>query len=1108
MNLPVDVKIDDYPLAMKMKNSLTLGHYFAFVDAKTDRGRGRVSRLLVEPTPSHRVIPLVGESFSVAGMTLTPRKRSIDPLGAVVTDRDLYRAEQDTVYLFVAVPEPPKGLALVVEWNGEPLTSRKLDLEDGVGIETLSMLLPGDYQAQLSVDGRKIGTPVDFTVAEYTLAPLTGRLVSHELDRSDDTLSFEVAVESYQVPFDGELEVSIVDQIGEVSSTRMKAEAPGCYVGRLIMKGEGPFRLQLVSTEDAERVAQVAIPGSRESERDMTVIGELGKEQLFSMMPQPDALPLRGGFLTEGDFLATPLVVEEPVSDRFVLHAKQDLQTVRLVVLDLASGEMSVVHHGDAKSGDEIVVDTESSLCTVFAGAVVNGKPFEGYSSFFRPSRLTLELEVPETVRPGDELNVQLVCKGASKAVPVLLAVRDHRLTTADRPSVSLGASAKKTIDAAVEGMDEGFFDSGAILPPPPMRMTRARAMVGGVEPRFVRSESFEPMSAFALEETSEDFDAVAGGVEDTGAFPLGGDVDSPTEPPRADFPSVLFYGLVPVSGSREVSIPVGDTLGSFAVEAFALIDGDWTDARSTVVVDKPVRVDLELPPAVHKDDKVVGRLRVSTSSGRGKVRLTRDGAPVPLRGADSDVVETPAELELEVVSGTYVAIVEDLASGETDAVEITVGEPGVLKSYVKELGLLLAGDHITLDSADALTLRVLPAVDESFHCLLSATAGYAHLCCEQTAAKILAATFMYLASESDGERRNAKEIILAGIEREKKMIRPGRGFVMYPEIGGVNDYYSRATVRYLWNLHQLGKISELSPDLRRAASEGTALADQAAEAHGIERLPRDVQSAADAYAAATSGDASSAEKYFAEALDFSGDDVTVQGNSGRVDSRATLAYAAASFIAMSQLEKGVRLANQVTRQFNEQGRLYSTLDSVAAIVLMIQLRSSGLVSGEGRLRGNGKEMTALDATSSSDQMESVEVLEGVAAVELTRVHEEDWNKYDVGFPVRVGFRDKSGNKATHFRMGDKAELVVTLPDGYQVGDLAHVSLPASMSWIQGGGKVKQFSMDFEGRDELRIPLIVTSKIEGQQHFALCVRNMFEEERVTNPGLLTVKAAS
>ena len=72
MNLPVDVKIDDYSLAMKMKDSQTLGHYFAFVDAKADPVRGRASRLLVEPRQSHRVIPLVGKSFSVAGMTLTP----------------------------------------------------------------------------------------------------------------------------------------------------------------------------------------------------------------------------------------------------------------------------------------------------------------------------------------------------------------------------------------------------------------------------------------------------------------------------------------------------------------------------------------------------------------------------------------------------------------------------------------------------------------------------------------------------------------------------------------------------------------------------------------------------------------------------------------------------------------------------------------------------------------------------------------------------------------------------------------------------------------------------------------------------------------------------
>ena len=56
------------------------------------------------------------------------------------------------------------------------------------------------------------------------------------------------------------------------------------------------------------------------------------------------------------------------------------------------------------------------------------------------------------------------------------------------------------------------------------------------------------------------------------------------------------------------------------------------------------------------------------------------------------------------------------------------------------------------------------------------------------------------------------------------------------------------------------------------------ALADKAAEAHDMKRAAHDIQSAADAYAAATNGNASSSETYFASVLDFSGDDVTVQG--------------------------------------------------------------------------------------------------------------------------------------------------------------------------------------------------------------------------------------
>ena len=75
------------------------------------------------------------------------------------------------------------------------------------------------------------------------------------------------------------------------------------------------------------------------------------------------------------------------------------------------------------------------------------------------------------------------------------------------------------------------------------------------------------------------------------------------------------------------------------------------------------------------------------------------------------------------------------------------------------------------------------------------------------------------------------------------------------------------------------------------------------------------------------------------------------------------------------------------------------------------------------------------------------------------------------------------------------------------MGDLVHVALPACMSWIHGGGRVKRFSIDFEGKDEVRVQIVVTAPIDGKEHFAICVRNMFEEARATSPGLLAAHAA-
>jgi len=254
------ITINDYKRAGQTKYDVQIGHYFIFVKRK-----GLFKRLLAKLYDKNNVLPLVDKPVHVEGLTITPKHRSIDPIGCVVTERDLYRAEQDTVHLFIAFITPPKDkdLRLAIDCNGELFIERPVELTDGVGIETLSMLLPGHYQAQLSTAGRRLGTPVSFTVAEYTLAPLSARLLSHKLKRDTETFSFELAVESYQMPFEGELTVALVEQSREIAQIKILPLSPGRYAGDINMRGEGPFRLRLMASNDAERVAEVAIPGSR-----------------------------------------------------------------------------------------------------------------------------------------------------------------------------------------------------------------------------------------------------------------------------------------------------------------------------------------------------------------------------------------------------------------------------------------------------------------------------------------------------------------------------------------------------------------------------------------------------------------------------------------------------------------------------------------------------------------------------------------------------------------------------------------------------------------------------------------------------------------------------
>jgi hypothetical protein len=110
-------------------------------------------------------------------------------------------------------------------------------------------------------------------------------------------------------------------------------------------------------------------------------------------------------------------------------------------------------------------------------------------------------------------------------------------------------------------------------------------------------------------------------------------------------------------------------SLTTLAVEAFVLAEGDWVQSRTSVVVDQAVRVDLELPPAIYPEDRVLGRLRAATASREAWVTLKRDGQLVPLRPTDkrsiinTEHIVTPVELEFDAHPGSYIATVEDLST-------------------------------------------------------------------------------------------------------------------------------------------------------------------------------------------------------------------------------------------------------------------------------------------------------------------------------------------------------------------------------------------------------------------------------------------------------------
>ncbi|MBX7222518.1 MAG: hypothetical protein K1Y36_21390 [Blastocatellia bacterium] len=803
-------------------------------------------------------------------------------------------------------------------------------------------------------------------------------------------------------------------------------------------------------------------------------------------------------------------------------------------------------------AGQHLEFEVPEPLSVFAVGAYVNQKPWEGWAAIVAPVKETVQVTVPAENLPASTVTLTFEYPTSQKTDAALyVIVKDARLLSPDTPGNRLAGRLKEYVESAAQHLNVGIATrllKDAAPPPEPPAMPVYYKSTGSFRIPMPASAPAPPGGPGWGLETLMAAPAAAMGVFRGGGGPAvdeyaselcaeGGAEYEAAPPARTTVnePEVLFAGLVDIQdGTGQLTVTLGDDFADYIVETFALSGLDWTAGETRFRAEKDPYLSLTMPLFVHPDDGAVGRLYLSAKAAQTRVSLSRDGQPVPLAlgtnvlNPGEPILQPKAEISFLATPGTYEARLEDLTTGLTEVISKQVDPPGKFRRLNRTLCFLEPGQSISRHAdASVIGLRVLPGLDAPFTALVDATADYGHACCEQTAAILLSACGMYALAEPNSSRREkAESIIVAGVRREKSMWLPGRGFKMYPDYANEpHSYYGPKAARYLWNLDLLktGSGNGLTKNLAKAISQGLEMAADTTKAYKLDWPVVEAKTCEDAYQVARFNP----DKWAREqalvftrkmAADFPQGKLARQNNDyyyGAVLVRGETAYAAATLLRLggtADRKLALALANSVVSEFNEGGRLYSTLDSVAAIALMSELRAANIVGGAGLVALNGETCSTREAAEFAGEIESLAAVEGVAVVEVLRLVEEDWNSFAAGINLRIAL-EKHGQATRHLTVGDAVDLKVTLEDGYKVGDLLWVCLPEALSRVVGGGQVKLFALDFAGKSELSVPLAATSVTldrtghAGPQHFAACVRNMFEEERAGSAGYISVTVA-
>ncbi|HLL78023.1 MAG TPA: hypothetical protein VKT25_00895, partial [Ktedonobacteraceae bacterium] len=812
------IQITDYNLVEKLGESAQVGAWFAFLKADwlTRSGLERLLDLAgatsISPKPA--ILFRGKEELTLPGATIAPSTLPSARLLSLTSDKALYRAHHDTVYLLIAaLQHPGEAIKLRLRLGGSIYNDYSLTLDEfGLCLWPLSDLPEGAYEATLTETNETNnanGTedfPCRFEVAEYRLAPLNAELVEQQVSgEKSESLRYTLAVSAFGQPYHGLIEVELQEQGRRVGRReKLTCDDTGRCRGVAKLTGAGPYTLNLFA---GEKTATVALKGSEQQRRESLVINEMGTIHSISLLPLPQSETCRGIFVAREGSNDAPLLVQRVIGSEAVITPRAPVEQLKAVVID-PSRESSEEHEWtQLAAGQEIRLPVPAPYGLVLLGAFIDGYAWEGWCAILRPSDLQLRCEAPTQAQPGKRIAITLSTNQPGRVVPVHLIVKDLRLVAPSDPQTELASCIKSNL-AAWHGssrtgrVERALSDFRHVYRPMGMMRAMAMPVPAPMTPPMTTTTALPAappmprMPAPTAPPTGQPVMVAQGSavIMERGSLPSAApatqtQVAAPTlTHMRVAFTEVVYNAIVHVQGETTVQVKLGDGLTRYTVEAFALSTKtlDWQRVETTVEAIQPVYGELTVSPFVAAGDPVMGRLNVGTASGSALVEVRHDDEPLPLfdengrRVAIGQAVPSGSVLRFPVRPGAITSIVRDARSGEADVSERYVTEPGRLRHITRRLRLLTPGEQIALEAPPMLELKPLPGLEQPFQFFLEGAIYYPFGCIEQTSMKLFAMFAGYIVNQDRAEVASTyAAAIPAWHKRLRSMALASGGFCM-----------------------------------------------------------------------------------------------------------------------------------------------------------------------------------------------------------------------------------------------------------------------------------------------------------------------------------------